>query len=222
MADIHWIKLSTDLLVNRKILYLRHMPERDSLFYLWVALLTLAGRCNAAGRIFFTENIPYTPKMLANELDVEESALLFALDTFEAIEMISRAEDGSIYILGWEEHQSTDAMEQIREQNRLRKRKQRERQNSVSASRDREAALRDSHAIDIEEDIDTEKEKKKSMKKKCPLKKRMWTSLELGTVLFSKNRMSLPLKAGKRNDPVFRGSSLFPTLWRTSSPRLTG
>ena len=28
MTDIHWIKLSTDLLVNRKILYLRHMPER--------------------------------------------------------------------------------------------------------------------------------------------------------------------------------------------------
>ena len=172
MTEIHWIKLSTDLFDNRKIKYLRRLPEGDSLVLIWVALLTLGGRCNAGGRIFFTENIPYTPKMLANELDVEESALLFALDTFESIEMISRTEDGSIYISGWEEHQSTDALEQIREQNRLRKRKQRERQNSLSASRDSEATFCDSHAIDIEEDTDKDTEKEKEeYEEKAPAEK---------------------------------------------------
>ena len=172
MKDVHWIKLSTDLFVNRKIRYLRRMPEGDTLALIWVMLLTLAGRCNADGSIFFTEKIPYTPKMLADELDVEENTLRFALESFEAIEMISRTEDGFISLLGWEEHQSTDALEQIREQNRLRKQKQRDHKKELSESRDSHVTFCDSHAIDIEEDIDTETEKEKEeSEEKAPAEK---------------------------------------------------
>ena len=42
-------------------------------------LLTMAGRCNAGGMVFLTENIAYTPKMLADELDFEENTVLLAL-----------------------------------------------------------------------------------------------------------------------------------------------
>jgi predicted transcriptional regulator len=48
----------------------------------------MAGRCNSGGMIFLTENIPYTPKMLADELDFEESTVLLALEALERLDMI--------------------------------------------------------------------------------------------------------------------------------------
>ena len=69
MAEIKWVKLTTDMFDNRKIKHLRRLPEGNNIVLLWVMLLTMAGRCNAGGMIFLTENIPYTSKMLADELE---------------------------------------------------------------------------------------------------------------------------------------------------------
>ena len=158
MADVHWVKLSTDFYNNRKIRYLRELPKGNDLVLIWVMLLTIAGRCNAGGTVFFTETVPFTTKMLAKELDVKESVLLAALDAFEFAEMISRTEDGFISILGWEEHQNTEKLERIREQNRLRKQKQREKQKKPPVSLDGHTMSRDGHAADIDTDTDIEKE----------------------------------------------------------------
>lgn len=133
MTDVHWIKLSTDLYHNRKIRYLRRLPKGDSLALIWVMLLTLAGRCNAGGVVFFTESVPYTVKMLAEELNVKESTLLTALNAFEFAEMISRTEDGFIFILGWEEHQNTEKLEKVKEQSRVRKLRYLEKQKALKA-----------------------------------------------------------------------------------------
>ena len=160
MADVHWVKLSTDFYTNRKIRYLRELPKGDSLALIWMMLLAIAGRCNAGGTVFFTETVPFTPKMLARELNVKESVLLTALDAFEFAEMISRTEDGFISILGWEEHQNTEKLERIREQNRLRKQKQREKQKKPPVSHDGHTMSRDGHAADIDTDTDIETERK--------------------------------------------------------------
>lgn len=88
MADVKWIKITTDMFDNRKIKHLRRLPEGDSIVLIWIMLLTLAGRCNANGMIFLTENIPYTPKMLADELDFEESIVRLALEALEQLGMI--------------------------------------------------------------------------------------------------------------------------------------
>ena len=90
MAEITWVKLSVNLFDNRKIKHLRRLPEGDSIVLLWIALLTISGRCNNAGRIFLTENIPYTPKMLADELGFEENTVRLALSTFEQLDMIQQ------------------------------------------------------------------------------------------------------------------------------------
>ena len=149
MREVQWVKLSTDLFKNPKINYLRRLPEGDRLALLWVMLLTLAGRCNAGGAIFLTENTPYTPKMLADELGIREKVILSALSHFEQLDMI-RQDSGYIILTGWEEQQNTEGLEKIREQNRLRKQKQRENQKLHTS--------RDSHATDIDIDTDTEKE----------------------------------------------------------------
>lgn len=90
-------------------------------------LLSLAGRCNASGMIFLTENIPYTNKMLADELGFEESIICIALSTLERFGMISRDENMLISVNNWDEYQNVDGMERIREQTRKRVAEYRER-----------------------------------------------------------------------------------------------
>nr|DAV88141.1 MAG TPA: replisome organizer [Caudoviricetes sp.] len=156
MADVKWIKITTDMFDNRKIKHLRRLPDGDSIVLIWVMLLTLAGRCNSGGMIFLTENIPYTPKMLADELDFEESTVQLALNAIERLGMIQTNDDGFLAVTGWAEHQNIDGMEKIREQNRLRKQRQREKERLLL---DSPVKSRDSHATDIEEELELEKEK---------------------------------------------------------------
>lgn len=154
MAEVKWIKLTTDMFDNRKIKHIRKLPEGNSIVLIWVMLLTLAGRCNSNGIIFLTENIPYTSKMLADELGFEESIIQLALQALEQLGMICSDELGFLAITGWEEHQNIEGMEKIREQNRLRKQKQREKQKLLG---DSHVTVTASHATDIEEDIEEDK-----------------------------------------------------------------
>lgn len=163
VADIKWIKLTTDMFDNRKIKHLRRLPEGNNIVLIWVMLLTMAGRCNSGGMIFLTENIPYTPKMLADELDFEENTVQLALQALEQLNMVV-TNQGYFAIAGWEEYQNIEGMDKIREQNRLRKQKQRENQKLLpDVSRDCHVTVTQCHATDKEEDkdIDIEGEKKR-------------------------------------------------------------
>ncbi len=168
MADVQWIKIKTDMFDNRKIKYLRKLPEGNNIVLIWVMLLTAAGRCNASGMVFLTENIPYTPKMLADELEFEESTVILALEALERMDMIAR-DNGAFYIPGWEEHQNAEALEKIKEQNNIRKKRQRERQkllqshgNVTEMSRDasvtKDGHARDCHATEEDKEKEIEKE----------------------------------------------------------------
>lgn len=165
MADVQWIKIKTDMFDNRKIKYLRKLPEGNNIVLIWVMLLTAAGRCNASGMVFLTENIPYTPKMLADELEFEENTVVLALEALERMDMIVR-DNGAFYIPGWEEHQNAEALEKLREQNRIRKRNQRQRQklliesesNVTKMSRDTNVTNADSHATEEDKEKEIDKE----------------------------------------------------------------
>ena len=161
MAEVKWIKITTDMFDNRKIKHLRRLPEGNNIVLIWVMLLTMAGRCNAGGMIFLTENIPYTPKMLADELDFEENTIRLALEVLGQLGMIV-TKDEYFAIAGWDEVQSVDKLERMREQARIRKRRQREREAlpAPPGSRDGHVTVTSRHATeeDIEEDIDIEEE----------------------------------------------------------------
>lgn len=147
--NVEWVKITTDMFDNRKIKHLRKLPDGNSIVLIWVMLLTMAGRCNAGGMIFLTENIPYTSKMLADELGFELSTIQLALEALESLNMISRNED-MLFISGWEEHQNIDALERIRESNRDRKRVQRERERFLLESQ--RVTSRDSH-VTVTDDV---------------------------------------------------------------------
>ena len=127
MADVEWVKLNIDMFDNRKIKHLRKLPEGNNIVLIWVMLLTMAGRCNAGGMIFLTENIPYTTKMLADELGFDENVVKIALQALSELNMIC-TDENFISIPGWYEYQSATGLEKIREQNRIRKQNQRKRE----------------------------------------------------------------------------------------------
>jgi predicted phage replisome organizer len=160
MAEVKWIKITTDMFDNRKIKHLRRLPEGNSIVLIWVMLLTMAGRCNASGMIFLTENIPYSPKMLADELGFEENTVKLALQALENFNMI--VSDGNYFsISGWEEYQNTDRLSEIREYNRLAKQKSRAKQKALEAPadvNDKSMTSQRCHETDIDKEEDKEKE----------------------------------------------------------------
>jgi predicted phage replisome organizer len=162
MAEVKWIKLTTDMFDNRKIKHLRRLPDGNSIVLIWVMLLTMAGRCNASGMIFLTENIPYTPKMLADELDFEENTVVLALRALEELNMIV-TNNGFFAIAGWEEYQNIEGMDKIREQNRLRQANFKARQKALPSNVSGNVTVTLGNAT--EEDIEEEKEIEKDNKK---------------------------------------------------------
>jgi predicted phage replisome organizer len=151
---------------NRKIKHLRKLPEGNSIVLIWVMLLTMAGRCNASGMIFLTENIPYTPKMLADELDFEENTVKLALEALERFRMIV-TDNGFFAIAGWDEHQNIEGMEKIRESKRLAQARWRAKQKElpavVDSTVDSTRYLVDDAEGDIEEDKDKDLDKEKKV-----------------------------------------------------------
>lgn len=160
MAEVKWVKITTDMFDNRKIKHLRRLPDGNNIVLIWVMLLTMAGRCNANGMIYLTEDIPYTPKMLADELDFEENTVRLALEALERLKMIST--NDSVYsIANWEEYQNVDRLAEIREYNRLAKQKSREKKKLLQGVNDKSMTCQRGH--DIEREGEEEKEEEKEI-----------------------------------------------------------
>lgn len=153
MADVKWVKLTTDMFNNRKIKHLRRLPEGNSIVLIWVMLLTMAGRCNSGGMVFLTENIPYTPKMLADELDFEESTVVLALNALESLNMIV-TDSGYLTIPGWEEYQNIEGLDKIREQTRCRVANHRAKQKLLSGNVTSNVTVTQCNATDIDEEAE--------------------------------------------------------------------
>ena len=152
-SDVKWIKITTDMFDNRKIKHLRRLPDGNNIVLIWVMLLTMAGRCNAGGMIFLTENIAYTPKMLADELGFEENTVRLALEALEQFNMVV-TDTACLRIAGWEEYQNVDRLAEIREYNRLAQQKSREKRKLLQAVNDMSMTSQSCHDTDKEKEID--------------------------------------------------------------------
>lgn len=157
MAEVKWVKLTVDMFDNRKIKYIRKLPEGNNIVLIWVMLLTMAGRCNAGGMIFLTENVPYTPKMLADELDFEENTVILALQALENLNMIV-ADNGFFAIAGWDKYQNIDGMEKIKEQNRKRQAKFKKKQKLLIGNVTDNVIVTQGNATEEEKEEEKEKE----------------------------------------------------------------
>ena len=190
MAEVKWVKLTTDMFDNRKVKHLRKLPEGNNIVLIWVMLLTMAGRCNSGGMIFLTENIPYTPKMLADELDFEESTVIFALGALEQLDMIV-TDNGFFTIAGWEEYQNIEGMEKIREQTRKRVAKCREKKMLSQGNVTSNATVTQGNAIEEEREEDKEKEYHSfTLARQEAKRKVLGGTLGQGVVMLSEEQMN--------------------------------
>ena len=166
MADVKWIKLSTDIFDNRKIRQIECLPDGDSIIVIWVKLMCLAGEINDCGMVYFTREIPYTDQMLAQQFNRPLTTVQMALNTFQQFGMVELI-DNILHISNWEKYQNIEGLEKIREQTRKRVAKCRENKRLLLESNVTcNVTVTDSNATeeDIEEDkdIDIEVDKKKT------------------------------------------------------------
>ena len=120
MSEIRWIKIAIGMCDDEKMKLIDFMPERDIIHYIWVRLLIQAGKTNAAGNIFLSENIAYSSEMLSIIFNRPVEIVELALRTLVNLKMIEIDENNFIYISNWEKHQNIEGMEKIREQTRKR------------------------------------------------------------------------------------------------------
>ena len=117
MADVKWIKITTDIFDDEKILLIEALPDAYAIITVWFKLLCLAGKQNNNG-VFMMGRIAYTDKMLATIFRMNELTVKMALQTFEQFGMVEIV-DGVITIPNWNKHQTLDAYEKKKERDRL-------------------------------------------------------------------------------------------------------
>ena len=110
MADVKWIKITTDIFDDEKILLIESLPDCYAIITVWFKLLCLAGKQNNSGIFMMNNQIPYTEKMLATIFRMNEATVTLALQTFEQFGMVEII-DGVITIPNWGKHQNLDQLE---------------------------------------------------------------------------------------------------------------
>ena len=110
MSDVKWIKITTDIFDDEKILLIESLPDADAIIVIWFKLLCLAGKMNNSGVFMMNNRIAFTDKMLATIFRRKESTVQLALSTFAAYGMIEVIDD-VITIPNWGKHQNLDSIE---------------------------------------------------------------------------------------------------------------
>lgn len=160
MADVKWIKITTDIFDDEKVLLIESLPEADSLIVIWFKLLCLAGKMNNSGVFMMNDKIAYTDKMLATIFRRKEATVHLALQTFEQFGMIEII-DGVITIPNWGKHQNLDQLESKKEYMRNYMKEYREKQKFLA---DKTNCKTNSKANVSEADKEGEREEDKNKK----------------------------------------------------------
>ena len=171
MADVKWIKITTDIFDDEKILLIESMPAADSIIVIWFKLLTFAGKQNNNGVFLMSNRIAYTDEMLATIFRREVNTVRLALQTFEQFGMIEILND-VITIPNWNKHQTLDAYEKKKQRDRLYQAERRASQRALvgvssdmspdtSPDKSSDVAISEKEE-DIEGEVDIEGDKEKN------------------------------------------------------------
>ena len=163
MADVKWIKITTDIFDDEKILLIESLPDAYAIITVWFKLLCLAGKQNNSG-VFMMGRIAYTDQMLATIFRMKEATVTMALRTFEEFGMIEIV-DGVITIPNWGKHQNLDQLESKKEYMRGYMKEYREKQKLLTSKTSCKANSKTNVSqADKEEDKDIEVDKEEEYK----------------------------------------------------------
>ena len=164
MTNISWIKITTDIFNDEKVLLIESIaPEHDAVIVIWFKLLTLAGRTNNNGVFMINDKLAYTPEMLATIFRRPLKTVKLALEIFESLGMVEIIND-VITIPNWEKHQNTEALDKTREKTRQRvaafREKQKRLANTESYQNDIDVTTGVTLPVTLRNDIEEREEKK--------------------------------------------------------------
>ena len=156
MKNLQWLKMPIGIFNHPKVRHMLLQPNGDSLVIVWQMLKDMAGEINDEGRIYLSKDKAMTVELLARHLHRRRKFIDKALDLYEGLDLISRDEDGIITILTWDDDQSCDKLDRMREN-----------------SRNRSAAYRERKKKEAEQEKDTAgpelpEEPKEPLKLNCP------------------------------------------------------
>lgn len=131
-SDVKWIKITTDIFDDEKILLIESLPDAYAIIVVWFKLLCLAGKQNNSGVFMIGDKMPYTDKMIATIFRMKETTVQLALTTFEQFGMVEII-DGVITIPNWGKHQNLDQLEAKKEYMRNYMQEYREKQKLLTS-----------------------------------------------------------------------------------------
>lgn len=207
-SDVKWIKITTDIFDDEKILMIESMPSADSIIVIWFKLLTFAGKQNNDGVFLMSNRIAYTDEMLASIFRRDVNTIRLALRAFEQFGMIEIV-DNVITIPNWNKHQTLDAYEKKKQRDRLYQAERRANQRAlVAKSSDKSPDKSFDTSSDVafsEEDKERDKEEDKDIDKKSvketthTLFKRLAPDYILSDLLYSKVEEWIKYKTERRD-----------------------
>lgn len=167
MSDVKWIKITTDIFDDEKILLIESLPEADSIIVIWFKLLCLAGKINNSGVFVINDKLAYTDSMLATIFRRKEATVKLALKTFEEFGMIERVED-IITIPNWGKYQSLDSLEKKKEYQREYMQEYRAKQKNLLSKSNCKTNSKtncEANVSSLDKEVDKEKELEKNKSK---------------------------------------------------------
>lgn len=195
-SDVKWIKITTDIFDDEKILLIEGLPDSYAIITVWFKLLCLAGKQNNNG-VFMMGRIPYTNQMLATIFRMKESTVTMALEVFSNFGMVEIVE-GVITIPNWNKHQSLDAYEKKKERDRLYQAERRAAQKALiqkSSDKSSDIAFLEEE-IEEDKELDIEKERENEWPFVQP-SNREWNGLSTGLSTEEDKRTALMGELGK-------------------------
>ena len=164
MAYVKWIKITTDIFDDEKILLIESLPDSYAIITVWFKLLCLAGKQNNSGVFMMANQMPYTDKMLATIFRMKESTVTMAIKTFEQFGMVEVI-DGVITIPHWNKHQTLDSYEKKKQRDRLYQQERRANQvKLIKKSSDKSSDSKTTESSDVaisEEERDKDLDKRR-------------------------------------------------------------
>lgn len=158
-SDVKWIKITTDIFDDEKILLIESLPESDAIIVIWFKLLCLAGKQNNKGVFMLNDRIAYTDDMLATIFRRKTATVKMALDVFERFGMVETV-DGVITIPNWGKHQNMDKIESKAEYMRGYMKNYREKQKAlVCKTNSKTNSKTNVSEADIDKEIEEDKDK---------------------------------------------------------------
>lgn len=162
MAEVKWIKITTDIFDDEKILLIETLPESDAIIVIWFKLLCLAGKQNNKGVFQLSTGLAYSEEMFASVFRKPINTIRLAFKTFEMYGMIQIVND-VVTLPNWSKHQTLDQLEERKSYMKNYMKKYRENQKMITTNECKVNSKVNSKVnvnyLDIDKEIDIEEDK---------------------------------------------------------------